>query len=104
EDHIRLMKIASPDEIQKIKKEAVRINELLLKFFDQLGILLVDFKLEFGRSKEGILLADEITPDGCRLWDKKTLNILDKDRFRKDMGGLIEAYEEVFRRMGQSKT
>ena len=69
------------------------------KFFDERGIMLVDFKLEFGRHKGEVLLADEITPDGCRLWDKKTHEKLDKDRFRRDLGRIEEAYEEVLRKV-----
>jgi phosphoribosylaminoimidazole-succinocarboxamide synthase len=104
DEHIRVMKLATPDDLSEIRKKALRINELMRNFFKQLDIILVDFKLEFGRDKMGeILLADEISPDGCRLWDAKTLKVLDKDRFRKDMGGLKEAYEEVFQRMGNAK-
>ena len=80
-----------------METSALKINEILSKFFDERGIMLVDFKLEFGRYKGEILLADEITPDGCRLWDKTTKDKLDKDRFRRDLGGVTEAYEKVMR-------
>lgn len=100
DDHIRILKLASDPEILELRKRALQVNKLLQTYFRTLGIVLVDFKIEFGRDASGkILLADEITPDGCRLWDAKTMDILDKDRFRKDMGGLAEAYEEILRRM-----
>ncbi len=100
EDHIRMLEISTKDEVQELKKRALRVNELLRAFFRDLGIILVDFKIEFGRDARGkLLLADEVSPDGCRLWDAKTMEILDKDRFRKDLGGLAEAYEEIWRRM-----
>jgi phosphoribosylaminoimidazole-succinocarboxamide synthase len=75
------------------------VNELLTEYFDRRGLLLVDFKLEFGRYKGEILLGDEITPDSCRLWDKATHEKMDKDRFRRDLGGVEEAYAEVLRRV-----
>lgn len=87
---------ATREECQFLKSQALKINDLLIAFFDRLGIRLVDYKLEFGRSPEGILLADEITPDGCRLWDKKTGEKLDKDRFRRDLGHVEESYQKVF--------
>jgi phosphoribosylaminoimidazole-succinocarboxamide synthase len=104
DDHVRLLDLASTDDVRELKKQALRVNELLRDFFKKLGIILVDFKIEFGRDSRGkILLADEITPDGCRLWDAKTMDILDKDRFRKDLGGLAEAYEEILRRIEGGK-
>lgn len=96
--HIKIFHIAEGDEMDHVQKEALRINDWLKAFFDKAGITLVDYKLEFGRSGDEILLADEISPDGCRLWDKETGNILDKDRFRQDLGKLKETYEEVRRR------
>ena len=71
----------------------------MVNFFDRIGIILVDYKLEFGRSPDGILLADEISPDGCRFWDKVTKEVLDKDRFRRDMGKLTQTYEEMRHRV-----
>ena len=102
EDHIQMMKLASPKDIQELKTTALKINQLMIDYFKKLGIILVDFKIEFGKDEKGnILLADEISPDSCRLWDSKTMEIMDKDRFRKDLGGLTEAYTEVLKRMEQ---
>lgn len=99
-DHVRLMKLANDDEVATITKLALQVNQLLIGAFAKVGIQLVDFKLEFGRTKKGtIVLADEISPDTCRLWDKKTGDVLDKDRFRNDMGNVESAYQEVLRRM-----
>ncbi|MEK7337847.1 MAG: phosphoribosylaminoimidazolesuccinocarboxamide synthase [candidate division NC10 bacterium] len=97
--HIRMLRLASGAEMEAIVDGAFRVNELLTEYFDRRGILLVDFKLEFGRHKGEILLGDEITPDGCRLWDKATHEKMDKDRFRRDLGGVEEAYAEVLRRV-----
>lgn len=97
--HIRAFNIATDEEMDYIERETFRINDWLITFFDGIGILLVDYKLEFGKGAGGILLADEISPDGCRLWDKRTGEILDKDRFRRDMGRLSETYEEMRRRV-----
>jgi phosphoribosylaminoimidazole-succinocarboxamide synthase len=100
EDHIQLMKLASKDEVANLKSQALKINQLMRSFFDKLGIILVDFKIEFGKDEDGkLILADEISPDCCRLWDSKTLEIMDKDRFRKEMGGLTEAYQDVLGRI-----
>jgi phosphoribosylaminoimidazole-succinocarboxamide synthase len=100
EDHIRVFGLAKDDETAYIKETSHKINAILRPFFDQLGIILVDYKLEFGKAPSGsIYLADEITPDGCRLWDKKTLKKLDKDRFRWDLGEVEDAYQEVFKRV-----
>lgn len=96
EDIAVAMGWATREECQLLKEQALKINDLLIAFFDRLGIRLIDYKLEFGRSPEGILLADEITPDGCRLWDKKTGEKLDKDRFRRDLGNVEESYQKVF--------
>jgi phosphoribosylaminoimidazole-succinocarboxamide synthase len=102
EDHVRVMKLTGQDELQIIKKHAMRINEILTPFFDQRGMILVDFKLEFGLDKGTICLGDEIGPDTCRFWDKETHESMDKDRFRRDLGMVEEAYREVFRRISQS--
>lgn len=88
------------EEIDAITKYAFKVNEVLIKYFDSLGIELVDFKIEFGRYKGKIILADEISPDTCRLWDKETHEKLDKDRFRRDLGNVEDAYQEVFKRLG----
>lgn len=104
EEHITAFGWANPQEIDEMMALALRINDFLTGLFLGIGIRLVDFKVEFGRLYEGevmrILLADEISPDCCRLWDIETSDKLDKDRFRKDMGGLVEAYQEVARRLG----
>lgn len=92
--------LATEQEIEKITNYAFKINEVLQKYFDSLQIELIDFKVEFGRYKGQIVLADEISPDTCRLWDKETHEKLDKDRFRRDMGNVEDAYQEVFRRLG----
>jgi phosphoribosylaminoimidazole-succinocarboxamide synthase len=100
EDHIRAMGLATPEQMTNVNAEARRINELLKQFFGKADLILVDFKLEFGLDSQGrILLADEISPDTCRLWDRETKAKLDKDRFRRDLGGVEEAYQEVLRRL-----
>lgn len=100
EDHIRVLNIAAPEEVVYLREEALKINSILIEYFRKLGIDLVDYKLEFGKTPEGkILLADEISPDTCRLWDKSTGDKLDKDRFRLDMGKVEEAYQEILRRV-----
>lgn len=98
--HILSFKWATADEIQKMKQLSLRVNEILKAMFQQAGMLLVDFKLEFGRYRGELLLGDEFSPDGCRLWDAQTRKKLDKDRFRQDLGNVIEAYEEVAQRLG----
>lgn len=95
EEHIDVFDLATREELAEITRQARRVNDLLSGFFRERGIKLVDFKLEFGRHPEGLLLADEITPDGCRLWDAKTDEKLDKDRFRRDLGGVEAAYKRV---------
>lgn len=95
DDHVAVFKFATPAEMTEIRKQAFKVNEFLCNFFDKRGITLVDFKLEFGRCNGKILLGDEITPDGCRLWDKKTGEKLDKDRFRRDLGNVEDAYHRV---------
>ena len=104
EEHITAFGWAAPQEIDDIMALAIRINDFLSGLFLGVGIRLVDFKIECGRLWEGenmrIVLADEISPDTCRLWDVRTNDKMDKDRFRKDLGGMIEAYTEVARRLG----
>ena len=98
--HALALKLATKEEIENIKKMAFSINEVLKDYFRTLGIRLVDFKLEFGKTADGtIILADEISPDTCRLWDIETNEKLDKDRFRRDLGGVEDAYNEVMRRL-----
>ena len=98
--HAVALKVATWEEIDLIKNYAFRINTLLKGFLKSVGIDLVDFKLEFGKTSDGkIVLADEISPDTCRLWDEVTHEKLDKDRFRRDMGGVEDAYQEVMRRL-----
>lgn len=100
EYHALALKLATREEIDLIKKYAFTVNDLLKGFMKEIGIDLVDFKLEFGKTADGtIVLADEISPDTCRLWDEKTHEKLDKDRFRRDLGGAEEVYEEVMRRL-----
>ncbi len=101
--HALALKLATPEEIETIKKYAFAVNDQLKAFWNQCGVTLVDFKLEFGRLADGtVVLADEISPDTCRLWDSKTHEKLDKDRFRRDLGGVEEAYAEVMRRMTEA--
>jgi phosphoribosylaminoimidazole-succinocarboxamide synthase len=100
EYHIRAFGWATDAEVEKMTDLTLRANAVLKKLFLDAGLVLVDFKLEFGRFKGDILLGDEFTPDGCRLWDAETREKLDKDRFRRGMGGVVEAYEEVARRLG----
>ncbi len=100
EYHALALKLATKDEIAVIKKYAFKVNEVLKEYFLKLGVRLIDFKLEFGRLTDGtIVLADEISPDTCRFWDAKTGEKLDKDRFRRDMGGVEDAYKEIFKRV-----
>lgn len=91
--------IATEKELETISKSALKINALMQQFFLERGIILVDFKIEFGKYGDKIILADEISPDTCRLWDVNTKEKLDKDRFRRDLGGVEEAYQEVWRRI-----
>ncbi|HAF40769.1 MAG TPA: phosphoribosylaminoimidazolesuccinocarboxamide synthase [Sphingobium sp.] len=104
EEHIACFGWATQDEMHDIADMAIRINDFMCGLFAGIGIRLVDFKLEFGRLYDGdysrVILADEISPDGCRLWDMATNEKLDKDRFRRDLGGEVEAYQEVARRLG----
>ena len=94
------LNLATQEEIDAITKYTFKVNEVMREYFDSLGIELIDFKIEFGRYHGQIILADEVSPDTCRLWDKETHEKLDKDRFRRDMGNVEDAYEEVFRRLG----
>ena len=98
--HAIALKLATREEIGLIKSMTFKINEVMKQYFDTLNVTLVDFKLEFGKTADGtIVLADEISPDTCRLWDKTTGEKLDKDRFRRDMGGVEEAYQEIMKRV-----
>ena len=98
--HAIALKLATREEIELIKSMTFKINEVMKQYFDTLNVTLVDFKLEFGKTADGtIVLADEISPDTCRLWDKTTGEKLDKDRFRRDMGGVEEAYQEIMKRV-----
>lgn len=100
DDHAILLGWATEDEIARIKKIALDVNEALASFFAARGVILVDFKLEFGKDASGrIMLADEISPDTCRFWDSSTGDRLDKDRFRKDLGNVLGAYEEIWKRI-----
>ena len=100
EYHALALKLATKEEIAVIKKYAFKVNEVLKEYFLKLGVRLIDFKLEFGRTPDGaIVLADEISPGTCRCWDAKTGEKLDKDRFRRDMGGVEDAYREIFKRV-----
>jgi len=98
--HALALKLATKEEIEKIKSMAFKVNEVMKEYFKGLNITLVDFKLEFGKTADGtFVLADEISPDTCRFWDSTTGEKLDKDRFRRDLGGVEEAYNEVMRRL-----
>ena len=98
--HALALKVATPEEIEIIERYSLKINEVLKACWLSCGVILVDFKLEFGRLADGtIVLADEISPDTCRLWDSKTHDKLDKDRFRRDLGGVEEAYAEIMKRL-----
>lgn len=96
----RALNLATWDEIETIKKYAFKVNEVLKEFFLSAGLKLIDFKIEFGRYHDQIILADEISPDTCRLWDVNTNEKMDKDRFRRDLGNVEEAYQEVMKRIG----
>jgi phosphoribosylaminoimidazole-succinocarboxamide synthase len=103
-EHIFTFGWATPEEMEIIVEDTLRINDFLTGLFLGIGVRLIDFKLEFGRydTEDGveIMLADEISPDNCRLWDAETNEKMDKDRFRRDLGGLVEAYQEIARRLG----
>ena len=99
DDHVRMLRLATPKELAWIRRTALRINAELAPHLKKTQLLLVDFKLEFGRAGKTLMLGDEISPDTCRLWDAATKEKLDKDRFRRDLGGVEEAYQEVYRRV-----
>jgi len=100
-EHIDVLGIATPEEVQALYDGGLRVNEVLRPLFAEIGVELIDFKLEFGRDVEGnVLLADEISPDTCRLWDAKTKQKLDKDVFRRNLGSLTEVYEIILTRLG----
>lgn len=101
--HAYAMGLCTPEELKTITDMAFKVNDYMVEYFKGRNIDLIDFKLEFGRYKGEILLADEISPDTCRFWDSTTKEKLDKDRFRRDMGGVEEAYAEMMRRLGLSK-
>ena len=98
--YAKALGLATQEEIDTISKYAHKVNEVMIKYFESIGIELIDFKIEFGRFHDQIILADEISPDTCRLWDIKTHEKLDKDRFRRDLGNVEDAYQEVFKRLG----
>ena len=102
DDHAIALKLATKEEIDFLRSQTLKINEIMKKFFLKMDLKLVDFKLEFGKDVDGnIILADEISPDTCRLWDVNTNEKLDKDRFRRDLGDLVEGYEEVLSRLNK---
>lgn len=104
EDHALLFGWATEEELGRMKKLALDVNKALSELFEKLNIFLVDFKLEFGKDRDGnLVIADEVSPDTCRLWDRTSGDRLDKDRFRKDMGNVLEAYEEIWRRLEEMK-
>lgn len=100
EYHIKAIELATEDQLKKIKEYAFKINEVLVEYFGERNIKLIDFKIEFGVHNGEVILADEISPDTCRLWDANTDKKLDKDRFRRDLGNVEEAYKEVMKRLG----
>ena len=99
EDHVRLLKLATPAQVTELRTQAIKINDVLAPFFQKRQMILVDFKLEFGLWNGQIILADEISPDTCRFWDIQTGERMDKDRFRKDLGRIEETYQEVLKRV-----
>ncbi|GAF13515.1 phosphoribosylaminoimidazole-succinocarboxamide synthase [Bacillus sp. JCM 19046] len=100
EDHIALLNAAKTEEVEQLKQMALSVNGELIELFDRIGVRLVDFKLEFGRTDKGtLLLADEISPDTCRLWDKETNERFDKDLFRRNLGNLQKGYQEILSRL-----
>ena len=102
DDHAVALNLATREEIEFLRNQTLKINEIMKRFFLKMDIKLVDFKLEFGKDSDGkIILADEISPDTCRLWDVNTNEKLDKDRFRRDLGDLVEGYEEVLARLNK---
>jgi phosphoribosylaminoimidazole-succinocarboxamide synthase len=103
EYHVKALELATEEEMKTISQMALRVNEILVEHLTPLNIQLVDFKLEFGRHEGEILLGDEISPDTCRFWDTATQEKLDKDRFRRDLGKVEEAYQEVLQRLTGGK-
>lgn len=101
--HIKAMGFATDEQLDTVKKYALKVNEVLTKFFLEINIKLIDFKLEFGLYNNQVILADEISPDTCRLWDADTNKKLDKDRFRRDMGGVEDVYQEVLARISSKQ-
>jgi len=101
EYHIRALKLVEDKDVETVKKFTFKINDLMKDFFGAINLDLIDFKLEFGKFKGKTILADEISPDTCRLWEKGTGRKMDKDRFRRDLGGIEEAYQEVLARVSQ---
>jgi phosphoribosylaminoimidazole-succinocarboxamide synthase len=101
--HVLALGFATKEQLETIYRLAKKVNEILIDNFKNVGIKLIDFKLEFGIYDEKILLSDEISPDTCRLWDAKTNEKLDKDRFRRDLGNVVEAYEEILKRLGLNR-
>jgi phosphoribosylaminoimidazole-succinocarboxamide synthase len=99
DEHVRLMKLATPEYLAEIRRLALKVNSLLQPFFAERKMILVDFKMEFGLHSGKLILADEISPDTCRFWDQATKESMDKDRFRKDLGKIEEAYQEVLKRV-----
>lgn len=99
DEHVRLLKLATPEQMAEIKRLALKVNSILKPFFAERKMILVDFKLEFGLHDGKLILADEISPDTCRFWDAGTKESMDKDRFRKDLGKIEEAYQEVLKRV-----
>ncbi len=99
DEHVRLLKLATPEQLSEIKRLALKVNTVLQPFFAERRMILVDFKLEFGVHNGRMILADEISPDTCRFWDQATKESMDKDRFRKDLGKIEEAYQEVLKRV-----
>jgi len=100
DNHITAFGWGTEEEIEKMKEITFRINDLLCKLFEEVGLILVDYKVEYGRSSGSLLLGDEFTPDGCRIWDVETGESLDKDRFRKDLGDVVESYQIVAHKLG----
>lgn len=100
DDHVLMLNLANEAEIEELKTQALRVNEILVKIMDQMNLQLVDFKIEFGRTADGkILLADEISPDTCRIWDKETKENFDKDVYREDTGSLIDTYTNFYNKL-----
>lgn len=100
EYHIRSLGWAEPWQVERMKELSFRVNDVLAPLFQAAGMLLVDYKLEFGLFNGELLLGDEISPDGCRVWDERTREKLDKDRFRQDLGAVVESYEQIGSRLG----